>query len=141
MCSDSPHMCISIHVHWYTYALNLVNKQLHYSITYEQIHYSITYEQIYSFCCLVATILSLCLPPILNSYIYTLQVNFYSCQGKITTVEMYSEHDPPCAHFSCLILICSNTIQMYACLIIDTITSILNFASALSYAMHLATIS
>ena len=51
MCSDSLHMCISTHVHWYTYVLNLVNKQLHYSITYELIymHYSITYEQIYSF--------------------------------------------------------------------------------------------
>ena len=37
MCSDSLHMCISTHVHWYTYVLDLVNKQLHYSITYEQI--------------------------------------------------------------------------------------------------------
>ena len=44
-------MCVSTHVHWYTYVLNLVNKQLHYSITYELIymHYSITYEQIHSF--------------------------------------------------------------------------------------------
>ena len=33
MCSDSLHMCISTHVHWYTYVLNLVNKQLHYNIT------------------------------------------------------------------------------------------------------------
>ena len=51
MCSDSLHMCVSTHVHWYTYVLNLVNKQLHYSITYELIymHYSITYEQIHSF--------------------------------------------------------------------------------------------
>ena len=51
MCSDSLHMCISTDVHCYTYVLNLVNKQLHYSITYEQIyiHYSITYEEIYSF--------------------------------------------------------------------------------------------
>ena len=48
MCSDSLHMYISTHVHWYTYVLNLVNKQL---------HYSITYEQIYSFCCDVDSIL------------------------------------------------------------------------------------
>ena len=49
MCSDSLYMCSSTNVHWYTYVLNLVNKQLHYSITYEQIyiHYNITYEQIY----------------------------------------------------------------------------------------------
>ena len=61
---------------------------------------------------MVATMLSLCLPPYLNGYRHCVYIYHYLPEYCHNIVVIYSDHAPPYVHCFSLILI-GKTVQMY----------------------------